>query len=404
MPAASDPERLQRLLGGGELAPLRKRLRRRYATAEAPTDRFTLGNLSPHEATALADLLGRPRRRQASMQLSHAELDAALTRAGVAPSLRAALEQLDGPITDTLAAREQRRQRWAALPAQAHDARLAAVLSEARGLGLLKRLSTGQIATARRLVQQADTILARLPAPGLSLARLAADTLGNAHALDRGQPTATLVHRALARQDPGQRRRELWAAQGVLVNELAKPVSVLNLGTDGEGTADRLVRAATAAGEPLHLSLRLLTRLQPAWRARQRIFVCENPAVLAAAADHLGPRCPPLVSLDGQLSAAPRTLLDQLAASGAHFLYHGDFDWAGLHIANVLFARYVVTPWRFGAADYQPTDGPLLQGQPVRASWDDELATAMQIAGRAVHEESVLDALLGDLADRADIP
>ena len=43
-----------------------------------------------------------------------------------------------------------------------------------------------------------------------------------------------------------------------------------------------------------------------------RLFVCAN---LAAAADHLGPRCPPLVSLDDQLPAASRTLLDQLQTS-----------------------------------------------------------------------------------------
>ncbi|MCK9514725.1 MAG: TIGR02679 family protein [Ottowia sp.] len=401
---SSDPERLQRLLGGDTLARLRRRLRRRYATEPEPADRFTLGNLSAPETTALADLLGRPRRAQASMQLSHAELDAALARAGVAPGLRAALERLDGPISDTRAAREQRRRQWAAMAALAGDARLAAVLAEARGLGLLKRLSGGDPGTARQYLRQADAVLARLPARGVSLARLAADTLGDAHALDRGQPAATLVRRALASRDPGQRSRELWAAQGVLVNELAKPVAVLNLGADGAGATARLVRTAAAAGDPLHLSLRLLTRAPPTWRPQQQVFVCENPAVLAAAADHLGPRCPPMVSLDGQLSAAPRTLLDQLAAHGAHFFYHGDFDWGGLRIANVVFARYAATAWRFAAADYRPTDGPLLQGQPATASWDADLATLMQAAGRAVHEESLLDALLADLAHRASIP
>lgn len=401
---ASDPARLQRLLGGAALAPLRRRLRRRYATAEEPAEHFTLGNLSAPETTALADLLGRPRRTQASMQLSHAELDAALARAGVAPGLRAALERLDGPITDTSAEREQRRQQWAALPTLAGDPRLAVLLAEAQELGLLKRLSGGNPATAQQLVQQADAVLARLPAPGVSLARLAADTLGNAHALDRGQPTATLVRRVLARGDRGQRSRELWAAQGVLVNELAKPVAMLNLGANGDGMANQLVCRAAAAGEPLHLSLRLLTRTPPAWRPEQQVFVCENPAVLAAAADHLGPRCPPLISLDGQLSAAPRTLLDQLATQGAHFHYHGDFDWGGLHIANVIFARYAATPWLFATADYRPSDGPPLQGQPTVARWDAKLATAMQAASRAVHEESVLDALLADLADRAAMP
>ncbi|MGH8190832.1 MAG: TIGR02679 family protein, partial [Rhodanobacteraceae bacterium] len=193
------------------------------------------------------------------------------------------------------------------------------------------------------------------------------------------------------------RVRELWAAQGVLVNELAKPVAVLNLAVAGADVAARLVQTAAAAGEPVHLSLRVLTRCTPAWRPGQCVFVCENPAILAAAADTLGARCPSMVSLDGQLSAAPRTLLDQLAARDAEFHYHGDFDWGGLRIANVLFGRYRVVPWHFGASDYQPTAGPTLQGPPAVASWDAALGPKMQKAGIAIHEESLLDLLLADL-------
>ncbi|MGH8191415.1 MAG: TIGR02679 family protein [Rhodanobacteraceae bacterium] len=392
-----DAERLQRLLGGETLARLRNRLRKRFATGQPPGDRFSLGNLTPAEAAALAGLLGRPPHARASMQLSHAELDAALANAGVADNLRAALEALDGPILDTAAARERRRRAWTAIFGSAKDLRLARVLADADGQGLLKRLSGRDIPTAHGFVEHADAVLARLPAKGISLARLAADTLGDAHALDAGRAVATLVRRALSTQDTTARVRELWAAQGVLVNELAKPVAALNLDVTGVDVAARLIQTAAAAGEPVHLSLRTLTRCTPAWRPGQRVFVCENPAVLAAAADALGPRCPPMMSLDGQLSAAPRTLLDQLAARDAEFHYHGDFDWGGLNIANVLFARYRVVPWRFDTVHYQPTDGPALNGKPVAARWDAALGPKMQKAGIAIHEESLLDLLLADL-------
>jgi hypothetical protein len=41
-----------------------------------------------------------------------------------------------------------------------------------------------------------------------------------------------------------------------------------------------------------------------------------------------------------------------------------------------------------------------LTGSPVAASWDVELMPAMMRAGRAIHEEQVLDELLSDLTAR----
>lgn len=393
-----DLARLRRLLGGPDLARLRTRLRKRLEADAPAADRFHLGQLTPAAAAALAGLLGRPPGARASMQLSHAELDAALAGAGLARNLRQALEVLDGPIRDSAAARARRDHDWADACARATDSRLVAALADSAGQGLLKRLAAHDAARAALLIQHADAVLARLPAAGISLARLAADALGDAHALDAGQPAGTLIRRALAAGDSPLRARALWAAQGVLVNELAKPVAVLNLPVDDAGVVAQLVRIAAAAGEPLHLSLRLLKRHASAWRTSRHIYVCENPAVLAAAANALGPRCPPMVSLDGQLSAAPRTLLDQLAAADVTFHYHGDFDWGGLHIANYVRRRYGFEPWRFSAADYRPDGGPALTGNAVAADWDDALGPRMQRIGIALHEESVLDTLLGDLA------
>jgi hypothetical protein len=86
--------RLQRLLGGEPLAPLRKRLRERFRRAplaQAVTH-IRINALSAEEHTALASLLGRPQRSASSLMIDVGRIDAALQRAGVAASLKDALE------------------------------------------------------------------------------------------------------------------------------------------------------------------------------------------------------------------------------------------------------------------------------------------------------------------------
>jgi uncharacterized protein (TIGR02679 family) len=204
----------------------------------------------------------------------------------------------------------------------------------------------------------AEAVLKRLPVSGLPRAQLAAESLGDAHALDTDRPISTLVLAAWrhieglpsvaddAEPRKAERAREIWAHAGVLVNELARPALLLNLPTSGG--------SLSKPGEPAFASLRLLLRSPPNWAAAQRdIYVCENPNLLAIAADQLGPRCAPMVCTDGMPAAAQRTLLTQLATAGARLIYHGDFDWPGLRIANHMMQVHGAVPWRFGTADYQ---------------------------------------------------
>ena len=421
----SDP-RLDRLLGGAALATLRLRLRQRYAPlpAGALPAPFRLAGLQAAEHAALAGLLGRPGRASASMALDLAEIDGALQRAGLAASLREALEALDGPIIDTAQASADQAAAWAALALAARHPALAVWLGTSAGLGLLKRLARKPGPSATRWVAQADAVLQRLPAAGLARAQLAAQALGDAHALDRGAPVATLVLAALrsARRrdnpaalalvadedtaadgspaaDAPERERELWAAAGVLVNELARPALALNLPLAGGNVL--------LAGEPSYLSLRQLLRAPPAWGVAGRpVFVCENPNLVAITADSLGQRSAALVCTDGMPAAAQRVLLQQLATAGATLHYHGDFDWPGLRIANQVLALCgggaQWRPWRFSAADYQRAcqtgAGRPLAGAPALAHWDGSLTDAMASAGQAIDEEALADGLLGDLA------
>lgn len=408
--------RLQRLLGGVELAALRQRLRRYFErhSSYVVGRALQLTNLSPVEQHALSLLIGRPPRSTRSMRIDIDQLDDALKNAGIAGSLREALEQLDGPIEDRAAIKQNRLMRWSQVIGTSHwHPSLLTWLQVPEAAGLLKRLVRDNPDTAERLLASADVVIRRLPTDGITRAQLAAETLSNAHALDNGQPTATLVLSVLrfdARtniaprendedtQKYSERARHLWARVGVLVNELARPALFLNLPCPTQ-EATRWV-----LGEPDYLPLRNLLRVPPNWAvAGMTIYVCENPNIVAIAADRLGTRCAPLVCTDGMPAAAQRVLLSQLTQAGARLYYHGDFDWPGIQIANFVMRTWRALPWRFATDEYEaaaataPSMQHHLSDMPVIASWDNTLTSAMQNRGLAIAEEALVKSLLEDL-------
>lgn len=414
--------RLHRLLGGEQLAALRKRLRRRFerAPADSPIEHIRLDGLTEKEHAALAALLGRPQRYANSLQIDIRLVDAALQRAGIAASLCDALAQLDGPIANLAAARLREEQLWSRVIDGCAHRDLADFLQAPEGPRLLKRLARHD-SVVPELCHGAEGVLRRLPAKGIARSQLAAEVLGDAHALDNGQPVATIVlavwRRLAQRQDDNettdfmtdlqqagandQRIREIWASAGVLVNELARPALFLNLPIKTSGND------FPHDGEPSYRSLRALLRAPPSWNVAGRtVYVCENPNILAIAADHWGRNCAPLVCTEGMPAAAQQCLLSQLAAGGARLRYHGDFDWPGLRIGNYVMREFGAEPWRFGLADYIAAvravgnAGHPLQGKAAEAEWDMALASAMQQHRLAVAEEALAFSLLQDLDSR----
>lgn len=424
-------DRLRRLLGGERLAALRRRLRQRFERGPLNeiVESFRIGKLTADEHAALASLLGRAPRFAGSMQVDVRIIDAALRQAGIAASLRDALEQLDGPIIHTATARSRLQTLWSEVVENGSHPGLTEFLRAPAGIGLVKRLSRQSTDAAMQLRRRAEAVLRRLPASAVTRAQLAAIALGDAHALDNGRPVSTLVlavwRQALASAHPevegaqaatgnqgdirretgGERTRDVWASAGVLVNELARPALFLNLPT--HETASN----AQPPGEPAYASLRALLRTPRRWAVSGReVYVCENPNLLAIAADSLGPSCSPLVCTDGMPAAAQRTLLTQLAQAGARLRYHGDFDWPGLQIGNHVIREYGAQPWRFGAVEYvaavqtaaRPGHG--LEGQEVAASWDEALSPAMRRHQLCIAEEGVANSLLQDLAGKSGKP
>jgi len=419
------PDRLRTILGAPDLAPLLARLRQRLERGQPLTGKLTLAALTPAQRDAIDSLLARPPSATGATPrattLSLDELAAILAESGIAPDLRAAVEHLAGPVENKSAVRDARAAEWNAIFAQApqtlreHPA-LAGFLAQLQATGLLKRLSRSSPAGARLLLEQLARVTAALPANGQPLAALAAGCLGDAHALDPDAPLANLALHAAARiggapwpetQD-AETRRDLWATAGILCDELSAPVPVLNLPVSNNPLQTtpllRLLAQARLDGEPLHVTLRLLLRhplSRHASLANRDIFVCENPSVMALAADRHGARCAPLVCVNGQYATPAKILLRQLSTAGARLHYHGDFDAGGLAIARRVFAEHpAARPWRMSAADYldAPKGKPIAGASTLSSPWEPSLADAMRQHKRAVHEEAIAEHLLQDLA------
>jgi uncharacterized protein (TIGR02679 family) len=157
-------------------------------------DILRLTQLSAIEHEMLSLLTGSSSRLARSAKIDVRHLDAALLQAGIASSLRNALELIDGPIVDRAAQRMSIQAQWDNVRSGGHwHVALMDWLQTSTAIRLLKRLTRQDTALAQQLLERADIVLRRLPADGVPLSQLAAETLGNAHALDRGEPTATII-------------------------------------------------------------------------------------------------------------------------------------------------------------------------------------------------------------------
>jgi uncharacterized protein (TIGR02679 family) len=419
---AADGTRLDRLLGGEPAAWLVQRARDRLEAGRPLTGTVTLTGATAEQRRAVERLTGRPPRSGTSLSVSLPEVDRVLRDSGAAPGgLAEAVALLTGPLRDRNRDRADAASAWAAAFAPLDEAmagrnELAAWRGWLDATGLVRRLAPSPDA-ALTLLDQVAAVLRRLPSRGIPIGRLAAECCGDAHALDDGRPAGTLAASAVralaglpfAAEDS---RRTVWACVGVHLDDLSSLVLCVGLPGDSHTALGRVLALHQETGQPAVLTLRQLRGHGEALSAGL-VRVCENPVVIAAAADELGSACPPLVCVGGQPSAAGWQLLDLLAAGGAAFGYHGDFDWGGIRIASavrqrVSQGRSCWQPWRYDQDAYEAAATtlvaghavrpPRLAGDPVPTPWDPGLAAAMARRDVRVEEELSLDALLADLA------
>jgi uncharacterized protein (TIGR02679 family) len=392
---------------------------------------------------AVQRLLGSPPRAGGTLTVDLGAVEAVL-RGGLWPDgLADAVQQLSGPLTVRRAAAQRLTAAWEAA-ADAFAPGLAAhpglrpwfeswlaeggakraARSEARRQGRTKPDPVELAGLAADLLGGAARVLEALPAPGQLRSVFARRVLGEAHALDRGRPLASILNRAVEALTGCADSRQAWSQVGILASSLASTVLALGVPGGGLGAPEAVATAvaleqARAVPMPLVLTLdqvrsgavRPLSRAGPAV-----VFVCENPSILESAATALraAGRAPPatataaaacLICVAGQPSLAAVELIQLVASAGATVRYHGDFDWAGLQIAVSLSRSVDWQPWRFEAADYlealaQAGCGPdpaRLGPNPTASPWDPALADAMALEGIALEEEAVVARLIQDV-------
>ncbi|WP_433800779.1 DUF2399 domain-containing protein [Actinomycetospora sp. CA-084318] len=347
----------------------------------APSVRARLRELVPGRSTRRLDLAQLDR----ALDRHGADLLTLLAAAGCPPSGRREARDAD---------RDRRSRR---------DEALTAAAAEALGLEPWVVAWVGAVrpglpddASARVAVDTVARVLTAADEPGLrSRAEVAARVLGDAHALDRGEPARRLVGTALAlRAERGHwDDADLWADAGLPGDLVATPVPTWALPLLGDGAAEA-VRTATAAGAPSYLSTLTLRALIVEVPPGTVVLSVENPRLLEAAVQR-GLDLPMLCTL-GNPTTASLTLIRGLLAAGAEVRHHGDLDPAGVAITARL-AQLGVVPWRMTAADYRAAVSPDLRpfdGPVPPTPWDPDLQRAMTEHGRAVDEERVMDELL----------
>ncbi|HEV2638123.1 MAG TPA: TIGR02679 family protein [Actinocrinis sp.] len=382
-------------------------------TGSQLSGQVSVADPTDEERKALIGLTGQYRpsgSRRITVEL--AVLDA-FTRAALGLSLPDAVVALDGrPLRHRPAERVQEGAERAAARAIAESSplyethpwfrtwidELGPLVTRLANLGATARLA--EAVRVLELVEQRDEDRPYL------LPVLAEKATGDTKALNRGRTSATLVLRALALRENmpvptnAEDIRILWDTCGVVADDLASRVLVLNLPATGDGLGHWLTDAARY-GTPFQVTLHQLTvhsvRADP-----PEVYVCENPAVLRRAAQELGSSCPPVLCTEGRPSAAFHRLARILTAQGSRLHYHGDFDWDGVDMTNRIISRYQARPWQMTQDAYRAAirtrdESVALHGTPRPTDWDPELAAAMAEEGVAVFEEAVIEPLIVDL-------
>ncbi len=406
-----DPAKLRRMLGSAELSWLVERIRAKLERGERLDGTVTLVGATPAQRRAVARLLGRSPGRGTSLSVPLPAVASELYRAAAAPNLRAAVVELGGPVRDLAAERAADLRRWGDALKVLRASRLSGLSWYREWVDVIRRDGTATKLIKQGhadLLGQAAVVLEHLPTDAEPsdpvLSSLAAEVTDDERALTDG-PLAGLVLRALAIREGVQppvgreAAQALWSAAGMVADDLASQVLVLNVRAGGQPVGRWLTEAADE-GQPFRLTLGQLIKY-PVLPWALDIYVCASSALVRAAADELGAGCPALVCTEGEASVACTRLLQAAASSGTAVHWHADFSWAGVRSIATAIRNLHAEPWQMSAGEFQSALSAAsepLRGQPEPTPWDPRLSEVMQRSGRMVSEDRLLPGLLSDLA------
>ncbi|WBC08857.1 TIGR02679 domain-containing protein [Micromonospora sp. WMMA1947] len=315
-------------------------------------------NLSQPERAQVGRILGLDW-ETSSRPITLGKLRVALTRAG--DDLLDLLTRTGGPVVDVRGRREHAAAQAAATVESAYTTLANAGLPThavdlARTRRWLERpnpdLATSRAADVARLWQT-------LPGAGRPLAEVANSLFADPHRLDRDTDLGRIAARLLAAATAqpadaaaaadtalgAARWRQVWAGHGISCDVVSATVLVLNLPLTGSAPAATIAVAAAGCGEPVWLTSRSLRGDWTPCPDVDVVRVCENPAIVEAAAEQLGRSCLPLVCIYGRPSSAAWTLLRGLAGAGVRLLVTADRDDAGRRFLTEMLSLPGAIEW-----------------------------------------------------------
>lgn len=388
-----------------EMAPVWEAIRERLESRGLDNrGRVRLPPLTQRARLAVTTLLGRAPTSQIDLgQIERALIDlevgsdlpTALRNLGFAPSLERAQRRATRlERTEALAAARRAASNWS-------EEWAAAWIDDVVRAGLLGRLDARDAVSRVEYVRQVlDQLDRSSPEQSISRTDLAAQVLGSSHALDTGTALEAMVSRALERRYPAREPGEdVWELAGVHTDQVSGAALTWALPILPNSGLHGLATSAARARIPVHLTRYALAAHPVHVEAGTTVLVAENPRVVESAVQRESTI--PVITTNGNPSAAVRLLIDQLLHAGAHLRYHGDFDAPGLAICARML-QLGLQPWRMDTDGYETAvkaalaDGVELptETRPIGATpWDPRLRGAMEELGRIVHEERLLEDL-----------
>lgn len=423
-------------------------VRKRYVSAGkvGRNVRVRLSGLTPEECELIGGFLGRYLRPGDSLTVSLKTVEEELRRTRYGLTLPELFEALEGrPLLTRTEQAEQEERRWKGIFREVRERTPADRYAPIAGW--LSRLECGRASGYRTFCDlyrdlgdraaeplrlcvealcrlEAGEVFPRAPRAGrvLSSVRLpvlAAHVTGDSHAFDLKYPLGRLLWHALneIREDSGERDKAAAMAEAPDSETLAVRETYRRSGVRDDDLSSQVIvwgRPFTAGMEPSVLTLRQVETLD-AWPTVSALYAVENPSVFSTLLDAMNEAglsnengfSPLLICVNGQPDAAVILFMERCLAQNpsVKLYYSGDFDVAGLQIADGLAARFpeAFVPWRMDAATYRrwAGNGPAFSNEEnerlakLKPAWEPGLGQVLREVGKKCYQEL----LIGDLLD-----